>query len=147
MPLSMAEKKLLLEDYKLRDELGATSLPVLVAVLEGITEDAARVRLRQFAEDRSEFRSPAMGGGIPLAQPAPAGDGTPDVMAVDKAQDTALNGAQVQAAQGIVAAVAAGQLPRNTGIQMLSSFFNLPTATANRIMGTVGSSFAPRAVE
>jgi len=136
MPLSMQEKKLLLEDFKLRDELGATSLPVLVATLEGVTEDAARDRLRQFAADRAEFRPALDGAGMPALDEA-----VPAMAGVDKAQDTALNGAQVQAAQGIVTAVAAGQLPRRTGIEMLSSFFNLPLPTANRIMGTVGSSF------
>jgi hypothetical protein len=58
------------------------------------------------------------------------------------ASATALNGAQVTAAQGIVIAVASGELPRGTGIQMLSSFFNLPIALAESIMGTVGSTFS-----
>jgi len=68
--------------------------------------------------------------------------GIPDLGA-EKLQDTALNGAQVLAAQSIVASVSSGQLPRATGVQMLSSFFNLPTATAEAIMGTVGRSFTP----
>lgn len=71
-------------------------------------------------------------------------DGTPVVIAgADKAQDTALNGAQVQAAQGIVESVALGQLPRETGIQMLINFFNIPADLAAKLMGTVGTSFRP----
>ena len=61
----------------------------------------------------------------------------------DKAQDTALNGAQVTAAQGIVESVAQGQLPRETGIQMLVNFFNIPGDVASKLMGTVGQSFKP----
>lgn len=59
LPLSMQEMKLKLEDYKLRRELGATSLPVLVAMLEGITEDEARKRLEQFQQDNARFAGPA----------------------------------------------------------------------------------------
>jgi len=58
-----------------------------------------------------------------------------------KAQDTALNGAQVTAAQGIVVAVAAGELPRGTGVAMLTNFFNMSPAKAEAIMGDVGKGF------
>lgn len=60
-----------------------------------------------------------------------------------KASDVALNGAQVQSAQGIVAAVATGQLPRDSGVAMLVNFFNLPRESAERVMGTVGRDFKP----
>lgn len=52
--------------------------------------------------------------------------------------ETVLNGAQVQAAQQIVAAVADGTLPRDTGVMMLAVFFNLPVELADSIMGAVG---------
>ena len=67
-----------------------------------------------------------------LAQPEPE---------TDNVQLTALNGAQVQAAQGIVQAVADGALPRASGVQMLTAFFNMPPASAEAIMGDVGQSF------
>lgn len=54
-----------------------------------------------------------------------------------------LNGAQVQAAQGIVTEVAMGQLPRDSGVQMLSKFFNIEIEDAELIMGTVGRGFTP----
>ena len=50
---------------------------------------------------------------------------------------------QVQAAQGIVVAVAQGQLPRETGVQMLVTFFNIEATTAEQLMGDVGGSFTP----
>jgi hypothetical protein len=59
----------------------------------------------------------------------------------------ALNGAQVQAAQGIIIAVSRGELPRETGVQMLIQFFSIPAAQADELMGPVGRSFTPPAVE
>lgn len=59
--------------------------------------------------------------------------------------DTAMNGAQVIAAQSIVQAVADSQLPRDSGIAMLEEFFQLDAAAAGRVMGTVGNGFEPKA--
>lgn len=55
LPLSLEEKKLLLEEHKMRSELKASSRPILIAALEGITEDAARDRARQIDADIREF--------------------------------------------------------------------------------------------
>jgi len=63
-----------------------------------------------------------------------------------KAADTALNGAQVTAAQGIVTSVAAGELPRDTGVSMLVEFFTMDVARAERVMGSVGRGFVPTTV-
>jgi hypothetical protein len=57
------------------------------------------------------------------------------------ASSVALNGAQVQAAQGIITSVAKGELPRATGVEMLVQFFNMDAAAAETLMGTVGGSF------
>jgi hypothetical protein len=57
------------------------------------------------------------------------------------ASSVALNGAQVQAAQGIITSVAKGELPRATGVEMLVQFFNMDAASAETLMGTVGGSF------
>jgi len=65
------------------------------------------------------------------------------------ASAVALNGAQVQAAQGIITSVAKGELPRSTGVQMLVQFFNMAPDAAEALMGDVGGSFtimAPEAV-
>lgn len=63
------------------------------------------------------------------------------------ASAVALNGAQVQAAQGIIASVAKGELPRDTGVQMLIQFFNMPSEAADALMGEVGRSFTISAPE
>jgi hypothetical protein len=78
-----------------------------------------------------------IGGAAPPAAAAVAG-GVP-------AAETALNGAQVTSAVEIVGEVAAGRLPRSTGVAMLQEFFNLAPARAERIMGEVGAGFVPTA--
>jgi phage-related protein (TIGR01555 family) len=54
---------------------------------------------------------------------------------------TALNGAQVTAAQSIVVAVANKELPRESGVAMLQAFFQLSPKAAEMIMGSVGTTF------
>lgn len=82
----------------------------------------------------------AMGAPAPAEPKGPAAGAAPGP-ADAKAQDTALNGAQVTAALEIVAKVAARELPRATGIGMLRMFFNLDDAAAEATMGPVGVSF------
>tara|TARA_R100001163_G_C4955998_1_gene121769 strand:- start:353 stop:619 length:267 start_codon:yes stop_codon:yes gene_type:complete len=83
-----------------------------------------------------------MGGvpALPLAD-APTVDAEGNIE--DIGDRVVLNGAQVTAAQGIVEAVAAQRLPRDTGLNMLIEFFGIPPAAAVRIMGTVGRGFTP----
>ncbi len=50
------------------------------------------------------------------------------------------NGAQVTAAAQIVKDVAAGELPRESGIGQLEVFFGLTSEQAERVMGTAGTS-------
>ena len=60
-----------------------------------------------------------------------------------KAQDTALNGAQISSAVEIVAAVASGQLPRDAGLGMLEEFLYMQPDEAMRAMASVGAGFEP----
>ena len=89
--------------------------------------------------DGGEFAAAMLGapvpGEVPLAA-EPAGG-------VEALQDTALNGAQVTSAVGIVSAVAGGTLPRESGVAMLQRFFNLSQPDAEKIMGSVGRGFVP----
>jgi hypothetical protein len=67
---------------------------------------------------------------------------TPAAAGTERIQAVALNGAQVTAAQGIVQSVAAGQLPRATGVAMMIAFFGMTAADVERIMGDVGRGFS-----
>lgn len=58
---------------------------------------------------------------------------------------TLLNGAQAAAVQGIVTAVAQGQLPRDAGLAMLDNFFGLSPEQAAAVMGSAGAGFVPTA--
>lgn len=55
LPLSMEERRLIMEDQKMRAELGVTSKPLLLAAIEGITEDQARARLLEIQLDNATF--------------------------------------------------------------------------------------------
>jgi hypothetical protein len=107
------------------------------AYLTGAPVEAV-VELAGEDEDQVETAAvPAEGDSIAAAAAA----------AGQPASAVALNGAQVQAAQGIIVAVSRGELPRETGVQMLIQFFSIPAAQADELMGPVGRSFTPPAVE
>lgn len=57
--------------------------------------------------------------------------------------NAALNGAQVQALKDIIASVARGEIPRDTGIGLIEASFPLSREQADRIMGRVGQDFVP----
>ena len=85
------------------------------------------------AHDEEQTSIPAATEGESIAAAATA--------AGQPASAVALNGAQVQAAQGIITSVAKGELPRATGVEMLVQFFNMDPEAADTLMGTVGGSF------
>ena len=58
----------------------------------------------------------------------------PDVSEPDSLQETALNGAQVQAAADIIDRVVRAQMPPGTAVRMLVSMFNLPQAEAQAMV-------------
>jgi len=77
-------------------------------------------------------------------------EGTPAAVAEAESaapDDDVLNGAQVTAAQGIVTAVAVGDLPRTSGVAMLVEFFGITEQAADRIMGDVGRGFVAASVK
>ncbi len=58
-----------------------------------------------------------------------------------------LNGAQITSGLAIVQAVAAGQLPRDSGLGALMVLLNLSKEQAQQIMGSVGDGFKPTTPE
>lgn len=59
------------------------------------------------------------------------------------AQETALNGAQVESLLTIVGQVAAGQLPRDSAVEIIVAAFGLSREQADKILGSVGAGFVP----
>jgi len=73
-------------------------------------------------------------------------DGGPPALAAEEGenvQTTSLNGAQVTSMVGIVSQVALGQLPRDSGINLLLAAFPVTPKTAEAIMGAAGRGFVP----
>ena len=150
---SMEERKAQAEVLKTEADMGiASQIDVIRGLHPEIESDEEALerllRVKEIQKDLALLDQP-MAPDAP--EPEPEAD-APEPEAVEEAaqlsepeaenvQLTALNGAQVQAAQGIVQAVADGQLPRASGVQMLSAFFNLPMQSAEQIMGEVGRGF------
>jgi len=102
-----------------------------------ITAKAARE-----AQERDVLGDFLPGGGksdAPDAQQTPPADETGADQKLQTTTATVLNGAQIASAKDIVIAVVAGQLPRDTGVQMLQAFFNLTPEKAEQIMGSAGT--------
>ncbi len=88
--------------------------------------------------------APAAPAAAPAKPAAPAEPAPADAPPTDQPlAASALNGAQVTSALQIVQEVAAGNLPRESALAMLQSFFQLTAAAADGILGPVGKDFAP----
>lgn len=67
----------------------------------------------------------------------------PEAEAEAPKQDSALNGAQVTSLLEIIGQVAAGQLPRESALEILSMAFGWSREQADRVLGSVGEDFVP----
>lgn len=76
---------------------------------------------------------------------APPTLGAPGAPPAEKAADTALNGAQVSSLLEIIQAVVDQRLPRESAVAIIQAGFNLPVATAEAMLGSVGQGFQPAA--
>jgi Protein of unknown function (DUF1073) len=71
-------------------------------------------------------------------------DASGDSPGADTIQEVSLNGSQVTSMIEIVSQVASGQLPRDSGVQILMLSFRLDEKQANAVLGKVGKGFVPR---
>ena len=109
-----------------------------------VTPTAPGVQVTPY-EVRGDDGSPSLDGSLPPAtEPQPVADPNAAAAPVEKKQDTALNGAQVSSLLEVIQQVVTGQLPRESAVVIIETAFNLPTATAQRMLGTVGTdAFTP----
>ena len=70
-------------------------------------------------------------------------DDKPKASEEDSLKSVALNGAQVTSMVGVVQAVAIGNLPRDSGVQILISAFAMSPEEAEEIMSSAGKTFKP----
>lgn len=57
--------------------------------------------------------------------------------------NTAMNGAQITSLLEVIGSIANGQIPRDTGIAVLTVGFNISPEDADRLLGPVGRGFTP----
>lgn len=72
-------------------------------------------------------------------QPETQPSGLP--VGIEKAADEALNGAQIKSMVDIVVAVASGQLPRGSAVQIIKRAFNMDDAQADKLLDEAGRGF------
>ena len=147
IPLSQQERDGLRNDLIEKVQAGIMSkVDAYMELHPGIVRARAIEALQRIQLEESIAPTPASDGGVAGVPPAVVGD-APTVddegNITDAGDRVVLNGAQVTAAQGIVEAVAAQRLPRDTGLNMLIEFFGIPPGAAVRIMGNVGLGFRP----
>tara|TARA_Y100000310_G_scaffold121537_2_gene120305 strand:- start:1810 stop:3528 length:1719 start_codon:yes stop_codon:yes gene_type:complete len=142
VPPTPSERQARAAEIRIKYEVGLAS-PVDFILADNPSMDRAEAAefLDVVREERVQFAS--MDSLPELAEGELPTAGIPGAGAVEKASDTALNGAQVQAATSIVERVALGALPRDAGVSMLSEFFNMGKDQAERVMGSVGRGFRP----
>lgn len=83
--------------------------------------------------------------GNPIQMPGGGAEMETGAVAPGAGMPVAFNGAQVQAAAQIIKDVAAGEMPRESGIGQLEVFFNLTPEQAERVMGTAGTNVPVKA--
>ncbi len=106
-----------------------------------VDESAAQAQSLGIGPMGGEAAPPAgtvgTGAQVPTETPGtPAGETGLGI--AEDIQKTLLNGAQVTAMVNIVSTVAAGQLPRDAGLQILQTAFGITPAEALEIMGDAG---------
>lgn len=162
-PLWSATDKERAEIFKLRADANVAQvgaeivLPEEVALSEYGGEDGGELRINTKARERilkseeqklleqGKLDTPQDSNADPSVTEDPnAAPVVADPNAEAKDPTTALNGAQVTALKDIVIAVAEGQLPRQTGVEMIVASFPIAPDTAEKIMGEVGKTFEPK---
>lgn len=86
---------------------------------------------------------PEMDDAAPTPAAPAADDAAPPADSGGPKAETALNGAQVTALLEIVGQVVNGQIPRDTGVQMMTLAFGFGEARANQLLGSAGAGFKP----
>lgn len=144
LPKSDSTKKLELDQLLAEGKAGIVSKVDLYAVRKGVTEEAARERLRQIRQDNEEFGPVDPTGGAPMIA-EPVDVATPGQTEAGitpgkkKIQDQALNGAQTIAMFDGIARAAAGTLPRQSVVEGIAFAFQTEAAEAEKIVGIAGT--------
>jgi len=110
--------------------------------------DADEVRAARFASTGFSVQTTTDDGiegddDIGEDDPTATEDPTVSTPPTTEVQKTALNGAQIDGMKGIVADVASGKIPRDSGVAQLAFALQVTDAEAEKLMGSAGRSFTP----
>lgn len=124
------------QEEQMRITSGNTSIVDSIMRLDKVDRDTAEQKAQAIKDqDRVDLPSTAPGSST-----TPTTDA---VIAEVASPELSLNGAQLKSLLDVIAQVASGQLPRESGIEIISTSFSLATDKAESIMGTVGKGFKP----
>lgn len=127
------------QEEQMRITSGNTTIVDSIMRLDHVDRDTAEKKA-QAIKDQDRVDLPGSGPSIT--------PNTDDVIAEVASPDLSLNGAQLKSLLDVIAQVAAGQLPRESGIEIISTSFSLAPEKAESIMGKVGTpGFTPKAPE
>lgn len=120
----------------MRISSGNTTIVDSIMRLDKVDRDVAEKKAQAIKDqDRIDLPSTAPGSSTPT---------TDAVIAEVASPELSLNGAQLKSLLDVIAQVASGQLPRESGIEIISTSFSLAPEKAESIMGTVGKGFTPK---
>lgn len=146
-PAELAEWMELLQAEKISEATFYDLLKRGGVAREGVTLEQEREDIASDAQAKAEREQARLNAEARTAMTAAlnAGMGDPDagasgLPAPEKIADQFLNGAQIKAASDIVAAVANGDIPRDSGIGQLQVLLRLSPEDAEQVMGSAGTS-------
>jgi hypothetical protein len=128
------------EIKKLEQEL-TTRERAIQAINPDMSSDGVKKLIDDIGAQRDDDNKPKSEldeNGVPIV----VKPGTPS--GADIRKET-LNGAQVDSVVTLVQSVATGALPRDAAVGIISMSFNLETADAETMLGSVGNGFVPKA--
>ena len=152
-PLAISVEQL--AQYRLRTTFAELDFPrapsEVIAMEAHDLEHGLRTRTEIYAERHgiTEADAEKQMGAAEVSAEAEAGGEQPQERGLGGAsvdvevQQTALNGAQVASMAEVVSQVAAGQLPRSSGVSILQIAFQLTPQQAEAIIGDAGAGFEP----
>ncbi len=160
LPLSMEERRLLMEEHQMRADMGITSKPKLLAAVDGLTEDQARDELVRIEIDQARFDQGGGGavGNEAANRPAENTDHEDEEEAeleltdepTDEAPETpasnaALAGVQIIQGHTIIDRLIAGTITKEMAFAQLINWLGMSADAAAAVLSGVDTLTAPEA--
>lgn len=153
-PKAIESEKERLDVLKIKKELGLISaVDMIKAEHPSLSDAEAEDKLKSILEEKMARMAGIVSGkqdadgilGTEQTQDDEAIDvgDQPELGQVEKAQDSALNGAQVSSMVEVVQSVASGELPRSSAVEIIKRAFLVSAEEADNLIGDAGKGFTP----